>query len=55
MSAWQHRRRPTAAAALAAALSIAVLGCTSGHPRNRGTAGDREPHRGLFRDYGCGT
>ena len=35
MSAWQHRRRPTAAAALAAALSIAVLGCTSGHPSNR--------------------
>jgi hypothetical protein len=37
MNAWQQRRRGTAAAALAAALSVAVLGCTSGHASN----GDR--------------
>ena len=35
MTLRQQRRRGTAAAALAAALSIAVLGCTSGHPSNR--------------------
>jgi hypothetical protein len=31
MSLRQHRRRGTSAAALAAALSLVVLGCTSGH------------------------
>ena len=44
MSLRQHRRRGTAATALAAALSLALLGCTSGHTASgQASAGQTTP------------